>query len=341
VILNVGLFGIVVWQTRLLRQQRHAADGIGVESHFVNRASDSAAAAPLGAGAHLNPVAQPVTQSGAVRPNSPSAPTGVSLSPTNWPKFDWRLVESEDYRTYVKNLRAIGCPDQTIRDVVTADLSQAFSVRRAEVAATRYADFKFNEYDDAADASFARSRQNVDAAMNDAVRQLLGADQTPPNLDAAWTQAVVGQQLAFLPEGKRGEALAVLARFGLVDVSLPEGSISNNRLNSTQAEELKRRLETFDQKRSELLRTLTPEEYEQLDMTVSWTGKNLRQAMANFHPSETEFAAIFRAWRIEDERVAEAWANGQPDSGNDNVFTAIEERLGPERYQLYRATWWK
>ena len=31
--------------------------------------------------------------------------------------FSWRSVESDDYPTYVSNLREIGCPEQTIRDI--------------------------------------------------------------------------------------------------------------------------------------------------------------------------------------------------------------------------------
>src|SRR5437867_256418 len=33
-------------------------------------------------------------------------------------KFDWRMVESEDYKKYIANLRYIGCPEETIRDII-------------------------------------------------------------------------------------------------------------------------------------------------------------------------------------------------------------------------------
>jgi hypothetical protein len=36
--------------------------------------------------------------------------------------FQWSRLESRDYRTYIANLRAIGCPEQTIRDIITADV---------------------------------------------------------------------------------------------------------------------------------------------------------------------------------------------------------------------------
>src|SRR6267143_1034937 len=33
--------------------------------------------------------------------------------------IDWRAVESPDYRQYLANLRAIGCPEETIRDIIS------------------------------------------------------------------------------------------------------------------------------------------------------------------------------------------------------------------------------
>src|SRR5256885_2547460 len=44
--------------------------------------------------------------------------------------FSWRSVESDDYPTYVANLREIGCPEQTIRDIIIADVNSLYSRRR-------------------------------------------------------------------------------------------------------------------------------------------------------------------------------------------------------------------
>jgi hypothetical protein len=41
--------------------------------------------------------------------------------------FDWSRIESPDYRTYIANLRSIGCPEQTIRDIITADLDALYA----------------------------------------------------------------------------------------------------------------------------------------------------------------------------------------------------------------------
>src|SRR5690349_13940800 len=41
--------------------------------------------------------------------------------------FDWRQMESEDYQQYLANLRAIGCPEKTVRDIILADVNDLFA----------------------------------------------------------------------------------------------------------------------------------------------------------------------------------------------------------------------
>ncbi len=48
--------------------------------------------------------------------------------------FHWsQLVCTNDYRQFVANLRAIGCPEPTIRDIVAGDAGQAFAFKRAQL----------------------------------------------------------------------------------------------------------------------------------------------------------------------------------------------------------------
>ena len=47
--------------------------------------------------------------------------------------FHWSQIESNDYKTYVKNLRDIGCPEETIRDLVKQDLDKFYDQRKADI----------------------------------------------------------------------------------------------------------------------------------------------------------------------------------------------------------------
>jgi hypothetical protein len=45
--------------------------------------------------------------------------------------FTWREVESADYPEYIANLRDIGCPEQTVRDIIIADVNALYARKRA------------------------------------------------------------------------------------------------------------------------------------------------------------------------------------------------------------------
>src|SRR5689334_19149507 len=45
--------------------------------------------------------------------------------------FAWQQLESPDYTIYIANLRDIGCPEQTIRDIIIADVNAMYTRRRA------------------------------------------------------------------------------------------------------------------------------------------------------------------------------------------------------------------
>lgn len=60
------------------------------------------------------------------RPPATEPPPGVVE--VNEP-FHWAQIESADYRVYLANLRALGCPEATVRDILIADVNDLFAVR--------------------------------------------------------------------------------------------------------------------------------------------------------------------------------------------------------------------
>jgi hypothetical protein len=74
------------------------------------------------------------SETGAEQQNTQLAGSGVVAmgTPAGRP-FRWNQLESTDYRLYIKNLRAIGCPEQTIRDIITADVDSLYEQRAREL----------------------------------------------------------------------------------------------------------------------------------------------------------------------------------------------------------------
>jgi hypothetical protein len=87
-----------------------------------------------------NPVDAPVNAD-TLRPGSEAVMSAPVATPaTVVTPFQWSQIESADYPSYIANLRAIGCPEQTIRDIITADVdSNLYAARRQPLEEKRAA----------------------------------------------------------------------------------------------------------------------------------------------------------------------------------------------------------
>src|SRR5262245_29491094 len=68
----------------------------------------------------------------AAAPREAAAPA-VSAPPqeASKPKVQWSSIESSDYKQYIANLRAINCPEQTIQDIIIADVNKLYEPKEA------------------------------------------------------------------------------------------------------------------------------------------------------------------------------------------------------------------
>ena len=62
-------------------------------------------------------------ESSSPKPEAPPVVQPVSAAP-----FHWDQLYSKDYHVYVKNLRAVGCPEPTLRAIVTADVDSVYQI---------------------------------------------------------------------------------------------------------------------------------------------------------------------------------------------------------------------
>ena len=56
-----------------------------------------------------------------------------TLGQTEPSPFRWSQLESSNYHIYVKNLRQVGCPEATLKAIVTADVDAAYRQRSREL----------------------------------------------------------------------------------------------------------------------------------------------------------------------------------------------------------------
>ncbi len=100
------LINFAVTSTLLMRRAPVAAAAMPAATSLPDQSGTAKSGEPAGA---------PLTS--AILPVQPS------VTPAT---FHWRQIESPDYRVYIQNLRAIGCPESTLCDIIAADVQALF-----------------------------------------------------------------------------------------------------------------------------------------------------------------------------------------------------------------------
>ncbi len=318
-----GFLGFALWQIKLLEAQTGTAapkNGPGT--------SVASSSFPAGQRLRIRSAAEAV----------PEAPRSAQ------PAFQWHALETEDYRQYLENLQSIGCPKQTVRDIVATDLLSAYSGQRNEALTERFRDFKYwraDAGDGAARRELERKRRLVDQEMSWAMRELLGEDFLPPSTSQAWRLAELDSQLAFLPDNKRTTTRNLLVEYAETDQQVK--ALASGQYLTEEVADRQQIMEAYDRKRAALQALLSPAEFRMVEMTASWTADNLRRGLTKFNPTETEFQVLFQEWQEYDETLARMHAAGQPDPGglDQTMREVLRARLGEQRAGQFWETWWK
>ena len=85
--------------------------------------------------AALSEVPRKEAPSGPETPVAPPAVKAVESPVTNTmiKPFNWESLESSDHKQYIANLRSVGCPQETIRDIIRADVNRLYDGKKTQV----------------------------------------------------------------------------------------------------------------------------------------------------------------------------------------------------------------
>src|SRR5260221_3976883 len=127
-------------------------------------------------------------------------------------RFHWRLVESDDYEKYINNLRAIGCPETTIRDIIVADVKKLYAAKCAEPPRCGFWACVRNR--EAADRAAEQQRQALASELCATLVHLLGDCPPLPHegRDDLIELAIMRFMLGPLPDGLPESVMAVMVR---------------------------------------------------------------------------------------------------------------------------------
>ncbi len=246
--------------------------------------------------------------------------------------FRWTQLESEDYRTYIQRLRSIGCPEQTIRDIIIADVDKLLAPR-VQSASLQPRDLKYWEpieqqtWDSAAQRDALSKQRVVDFEKREVIRELLGVDLVGERLKTQGHDDYYGARLQFLPEEKRARVRLALDQFADQERTLIEQQIEEGDTNA--AVELQK---VQQQKQAAVAQLLTPQEREQYDLWFSPSSMNARDAVYGMNASEEEFLKLYNLRREFDAKYS---AIAVPPEAVQELNSRVQQALGPERFADY------
>src|SRR4051794_23652795 len=213
------------------------------------------------------------------------------------PQINWRMVESEDYRQYIVNLRSIGCPEETIRDIITADVNKLFEARRKEMRAAATNKFEFwkagNMFAGVMDEEKIKQKQELAKEKKELLTTLLGA-APEEKADLGAVMNPFQDLLDFLPEGKQAKVVDLMQ-------SMQAKAMKSMKDGSPDAADLKEMQKVQKDMEAEIAKVLTPQEFEDYQLRLSQTSMMMRMQLASFDPSEQEFREIFKLQKKFDD----------------------------------------
>jgi hypothetical protein len=198
--------------------------------------------------------------------------------PENPTRFTWRALESSEFPQYIANLRAVGCPEQTIQDIIIAEVNKLYAGKEAALRLRPEHLKPWEVFAVSTRATVERERKlrQLQREKRNLLKELLGID-VPIELANSSSGGVASREARFekafdkLPEGKRELVRTIQESYWDRMEALSERTKG---FWEQQDHDEQRRLKL--EYRNSLANALTADELLDFDMATSSTGSRLR-----------------------------------------------------------------
>lgn len=320
--LNVILAATIVWATHWRQAPRNPEAAPATVSGKDSARSDMAALA----------------ERGAILTNEVTAP------------FDWSMVESTDYREYRDKLRAIGCPEQRIKDIIIADVDALFAGRARDYVAPLQSQFWEIAAKPREAEKLFKTHEAALEKMDDEREQIFQELFNESNPRRNWRDSqrqlsrnsTKNSALDFLDEAKQTAVRAIQE-----ELNSALSATRNAEFTGTR-EEIRKQRETKDREiravtEEKMRALLTPEEFAEYKLRHS-SAAGVRGQLARMTLSETEAHRIAQAVLDKTDAIAKLDTKDPATKAaraelDERAQAQIKELLGDTRYVEYqRAT---
>jgi hypothetical protein len=268
-----------------------------------------------------------------VRVIEKAVPNVVTVAKAAAP-FDWRTVESDDYKQYVANLRAIGCPEKTLRDLIVADVNDLYRQRAKGLTTNRFEYWKPGLLGNAFDEKRVAQQQEQAKERRDILASLLGESYS----DKA---DVTGGQIISPMEQMTGDFLSSDQQAAMKALEVKYANHMMRAAKDMSGHDGQAMRTVLADKDAEILTHLSPEEKLEYDLRLSQQAIMLRMNMGEFEPTEQEFRDMFKSAKKFTDQFGLAVLThpgeaGPTGSAANEMMNEFKNTLGEQRFQEFQ-----
>ena len=284
---------------------------------------------------------QPTNAVPAVSPSNSTVRALKSL-PSADKKFGWSDITNDVYLDYIANLRAAGCPEKQVRNIVISDVNELFDQRRLEYAIKTDPQWWKAETYMGVLPMQNFSAANFDEQRRELLTKVLGEEGYEslklPSLNAGAVN-LTGPVLGALPTETWNNVQEICTRSMERHNAYQMGRINEGgAIDNTELARLR------EQTRSELKKVLNTDQLEEFLLRYSFNSSKLRADMRGIELTPDEFRKIFRAIDPLEHQMQvdyggpETLSQKQREQLDSQRDRAVRETLSGDRYVQYLAS---
>ena len=284
-------------------------------------------------------VTNTVTQIAVRKINATNLLDALSKRPLNW-----SAIESTNYTVYIKNLQGIGCPEETVRDIILTDVAKFYAKRKVALRGQGQP-FRFWQTGEGWEGGFnpqlQRQLRELEHEQRALIRELIGVEFQAEMAKYLGDEDSQQRLYGFLSPDKQAKVVSLQSKYDELEHDIY--ARSKGWMLDEDQEQL-RKLQ--QQKEGELAEILKPEELDEYQLRNSPTANSLRSQLAGFEPTEEEFRGIFRFQHVFDREFEQAF-NSSDDAqmevktraqqqAQDALRDEVKKILGDKRFAEYQ-----
>jgi hypothetical protein len=254
--------------------------------------------------------------------------------------LDWARVEASDYREYIANLRDISCPEETIRDIIIADINKLYASKMAALYPSPK-EFKFWKVEDRVarreGKELDEQRHVLEKEKRDLIKELLGVDYEQELARLSGRPDEDAWRYGFLTPEQQEQVRALRDKY-----RDQERAMWNENGGNWNAETRAKWAAMRAQREAELAQLLGPQEFQEYMLRNSWTARNMREELTAFQPNEEEFRKVFEMRKGFDDQFGFTRDGGdealreQRRVAQQQLDEQMRALLGEQRFHEYQ-----